>query len=56
LAEYWIVDPEVQSIEVFALTKGGYQVYSRAVGAQRAKSKLLSGFGISFEELLRRSE
>jgi Uma2 family endonuclease len=53
LPEYWVVDPDSETIVVFALTKGVYQVFSRAVGAQTAKSKLISGFGISFKKLLR---
>lgn len=51
VAEYWIVDPESHTIEVFALTKGSYQLHCRAADAEVAKSKLLSGFGISFNEL-----
>jgi Uma2 family endonuclease len=52
LPEYWIVDPDSETIEVFALIKGVYQLHSRAVGAQTAKSKLLPGFGLSFKDLL----
>lgn len=52
LPEYWIVDPDSETIEVFTLAKGVYQLHSRAVGVQVAKSKLLSGFGIGFKELL----
>ena len=53
LPEYWIIDPDSETIEVFALDKGVFQLHSRAVGAETAKSKLLAGFGISFKELLR---
>ncbi len=52
LPEYWIVDPDSETIEVFALIKGVFQLHSRAVGKQKAKSKLLYGFGISFRDLL----
>jgi len=52
IAEYWIVDPESRSIEVFALTKGVYQLHSRAADAELAKSKLLAGFKISFGQLI----
>jgi len=51
IAEYWIVDPESCTIEVFALTKGAYQLHCRTADAGTAKSKLLSGFGVSFNEL-----
>ena len=49
LPEYWIVDLESETIEVFA----SYHLYCRATRSQKAKSKLLPGFGISFKELLR---
>jgi Uma2 family endonuclease len=52
IAEYWIVDPESRSIEVFALTKGVYQLHSRAADSTVAKSKLLVGFKISFGQLV----
>ena len=52
LPEYWIVDPDSETIEVFALTEGVYQLHSRADRGQAAKSKLLTGFSISFKELL----
>jgi len=52
LQEYWIVDPDSETIEVFALTGGVYQLHSRAARGQTAESKLLSGFGLSFKELL----
>ena len=52
ITEYWIVDPESRSIEVFALVKGVYQLHSRAVDAEVAKSRLLAGFKVSFRQLL----
>ena len=52
IAEYWIVDPESRSIEVFALVKGAYHLHSRAADAETAKSKLLPGFKVSFGQLL----
>ena len=52
IAEYWIVDPESRSIEVFALVKGVYQLHSRAVDAEVAKSRLLTGFKVSFAQLV----
>jgi len=53
LPEYWIVDEESRTIEVFALVKGVYQLHSRGTGTEAAKSKLLSGFKVSFGELER---
>lgn len=52
IGEYWIIDPESRSIEVFALAKGVYQLHSRGVDSELAKSRLLSGFKISFSRLL----
>lgn len=49
--EYWIIDPDSETIEVFALVKGVYQLHSRAKGAEVAKSKLLAGFKATFREL-----
>jgi len=50
-AEYWIIDPDAQAIEVFKLTKGAYQLHSKATGKAPVKSKLLAGFKTNFLEL-----
>lgn len=52
VAEYWIVDSESRSIEVFALTKGIYQLHCKAGDATLARSRLLPGFKASFNQLL----
>jgi Uma2 family endonuclease len=52
LPEHWIVDPDSETIEVFALAGGVYQLHSGARRGQTALSKLLPGFGLSFRELL----
>ena len=52
IAEYWIIDPESRSIEVFVLVKGVYQLHSRAAESEMAKSKRLSGFKVSFSQLV----
>ncbi len=49
--EYWILDPEAQAIEVFALVKGAYQLHCRTAAVESARSKLLPGFKVSFNEL-----
>ncbi len=51
IREYWIVDPEAESIEVYALTAGAYRLHSKAVAQQPTSSKILSGFKIAFAEL-----
>ena len=52
LPEYWIVDPESRTLEVFVLVNGGYQLHGKGVGAESVGSKLLAGFAVSFNELL----
>ncbi|HLH56063.1 MAG TPA: Uma2 family endonuclease [Verrucomicrobiae bacterium] len=51
LPEYWIVDPESRTIEVFALVGGSYQVHSRGQGKEQVSSRLLKGFKLTFEDL-----
>jgi Uma2 family endonuclease len=52
LPEYWIVDPDSRTIEVFTLVKGLYQLHSRASGKETAESRLLTGFKLPFSKLL----
>lgn len=51
VSEYWIVDPESRAVEVFALIKSVYQLHSKGTETSPAKSRLLNGFKISFNEL-----
>ena len=51
LPEYWIVDPDTRTIEVFALVQGAYRLHSKATAGRKARSKLLPGFEISFTDL-----
>jgi Uma2 family endonuclease len=51
ISEYWIIDPESRSIEVFALTKGTYQLHSKGSDTDPVRSKLLAGFSVTFNEL-----
>ncbi len=51
VAEYWIVDPSAQTVEVFVLREGSYQLLARWVGKQIARSALLDGFEILVERL-----
>jgi Uma2 family endonuclease len=50
--EYWIVDPASRSIEVLALGEAGYEIFSGAVGAGAAASKVLRGFSVEVEEVM----
>ncbi len=48
--EYWLVDPDNRSIEVFALVKGAYRLHSKAAAGQTARSKLLAGFTLAWPQ------
>lgn len=50
--EYWIIDPEAQTIEVFALERGAYKLFSKADFGDTAASKLLSGFELTWSQLM----
>jgi Uma2 family endonuclease len=52
VTEYWIIDPEAQTIEVFALGKKGYELHSRAQADETATSRLLPDFSIGWTQLL----
>ncbi len=51
LPEYWIVDPDTRAIEVFALVNGAYRLQGKTTTGRKARSKLLPGFEISFNDL-----
>jgi len=51
VAEYWIVDPSAQSVEVFVLREGAYQLLARWGRGQIARSALLDGFEVSVDRL-----
>jgi Uma2 family endonuclease len=44
IAEYWIVDPQLQQITILALQNGQYRVVGEFAAGQQATSLLLSGF------------
>jgi Uma2 family endonuclease len=50
--EYWIIDPEAQTIEVFALERGAFKLTSKADLGETAASKLLPGFAITWSQLM----
>lgn len=51
--EYWIVDAEAQTIEVFALERVAFKLASKAEVGETAASKLLPGFKVTWPQLLR---
>jgi Uma2 family endonuclease len=51
VAEYWIVDPERQTVEVHRLDGGAYALAESYSTGQRAESVLLIGFSVDISEL-----
>ncbi len=49
--EYWIVDPERQTVEVLALEEDGYRTATKAGGEGNVASVLLGGFEVALERL-----
>ena len=49
--EYWLVDPEAQTVEVLHLENGRYQLIMRCIPGQIAASKLLPGFDLPVSAL-----
>src|SRR5882757_1970524 len=49
--EYWLVDPEAQTVEVLYLENGRYQLFMRCTPGETAASKLLAGFEVSVTAL-----
>lgn len=49
--EYWIVDPEIKSIEVYGRSEGRFSLLIKAEGTAEVKSALLEGFRSSLDEI-----
>ncbi|MBI5304901.1 MAG: Uma2 family endonuclease [Chloroflexi bacterium] len=49
--EYWIVDPRVQTIEVFVLEQGAFTLIGKWGATERAQSQVMRGFEINVAEL-----
>ena len=50
--EYWIVDPEAMTIEVFGLARKSFGLVCRAGSGEIAASRLLVGFKVSVDEMV----
>jgi len=44
--EFWLIDPEAQTVEVLSLESGRYELFLRCTNGQTAASKLLPGFEV----------
>ncbi|RMF31140.1 MAG: Uma2 family endonuclease [Chloroflexi bacterium] len=51
ISEYWIVDPEAKSIEVFVLREGAYELLGKWGPGETAHSALLEGFQVDIAAL-----
>jgi Uma2 family endonuclease len=51
VTEYWIIDPKSQSIEVYVLEGGSYELSSFAQEAGSVESNVLDGFSVAVESI-----
>ena len=51
--EYWLLDPEAQTVEVLYLEAGQYELVGRWEPGQQAQSRLLKGLAIPVAGLFR---
>jgi len=51
--EYWIVDPEMNSVEVYTNKGGRFSLIAKAEGKGEIESVLLKGFILSLDEIFR---
>ena len=49
--EYWIVDPETRTIEVFTLKRSAYGLVEKYKASDAVSSKLLSGFEVKVKDV-----
>ena len=52
IKEYWIIDPDKQTVEVFTLENATYKIFGKWEPGETAKSKLLDGFKVNVDEIM----
>jgi len=51
--EYWIIDPEAETVDLLSLVNSRYELVTRSGSGQTVASRLLTGFEISVDHLFR---
>ncbi len=51
VAEYWLVDPTAQTVEILALGASGYATFSRGGAGETAASRLMDGLAVDVDDL-----
>ena len=51
--EYWIVDPEMEEVEVYTNEGGSFRIFSRAKKEGKVRSSLIKGLEIGLEDLFK---
>jgi len=51
IREYWLLDPEAETIEVYVLRKRAYRLWVKAARGETAASQLLTGFKLRVDEV-----
>jgi Uma2 family endonuclease len=49
--EYWLVDPEAQTIEIFTLQDGAYTLLVKAGKGEQVRSGILAGFEVAVDRV-----
>ncbi len=49
--EYWIITPDAEIVQIFALRDGGYELLGNFSGKQEIRSEVLSGFACQAEAI-----
>lgn len=54
--EYWLIDPEAETVEVLFLDEGEFRLVGRWRPGEHADSRILKGFKLSVEQLFETGE
>ncbi|MFQ5596346.1 MAG: Uma2 family endonuclease, partial [Anaerolineae bacterium] len=51
IGEYWLVDPEAQTVEVFVLKEEAFTLLVKAGPGEKAHSRVLEGFDVAVDDV-----